>query len=36
MERARLRAGSLLKLRGGRGVWHAEGGTSVFNGWYVD
>ena len=25
MERARLRAGSLLKLRTGRGVWHAEG-----------
>ena len=25
MERARLQAGSLLKLRTGRGVWHAEG-----------
>jgi quercetin 2,3-dioxygenase len=25
MERARLEAGSLLKLRTGRGVWHAEG-----------
>jgi redox-sensitive bicupin YhaK (pirin superfamily) len=25
MERARLEAGSLLKLRAGRGVWHAEG-----------
>ena len=25
MERARLHAGSLLKLRTGRGVWHAEG-----------
>src|SRR3979409_2660824 len=25
MERARLDAGSLLKLRAGRGVWHAEG-----------
>ena len=25
IERARLRAGSLLKLRTGRGVWHAEG-----------
>jgi quercetin 2,3-dioxygenase len=25
MERARLRTGSLLKLRTGRGVWHAEG-----------
>jgi redox-sensitive bicupin YhaK (pirin superfamily) len=25
MERARLKAGSLLKLRTGRGVWHAEG-----------
>jgi redox-sensitive bicupin YhaK (pirin superfamily) len=25
MERARLRAGSLLKIRTGRGVWHAEG-----------
>src|SRR5215212_4104563 len=25
MERARLRTGSLLKLRRGRGVWHAEG-----------
>jgi redox-sensitive bicupin YhaK (pirin superfamily) len=24
-ERARLRAGSLLKVRTGRGVWHAEG-----------
>src|SRR5713101_4382198 len=25
MERARLETGSLLKLRTGRGVWHAEG-----------
>jgi len=25
MERAKLEAGSLLKLRAGRGVWHAEG-----------
>jgi redox-sensitive bicupin YhaK (pirin superfamily) len=25
MERARLEAGSVLKLRAGRGVWHAEG-----------
>jgi hypothetical protein len=25
MERARLRTGSLLKIRTGRGVWHAEG-----------
>jgi redox-sensitive bicupin YhaK (pirin superfamily) len=25
MERARLDAGSILKLRAGRGVWHAEG-----------
>src|SRR5437660_28185 len=25
MERARLKAGSLLKIRTGRGVWHAEG-----------
>ena len=25
MERARLQTGSLLKLRTGRGVWHAEG-----------
>src|SRR5437879_4689757 len=25
MERARLEAGSILKLRAGRGVWHAEG-----------
>jgi redox-sensitive bicupin YhaK (pirin superfamily) len=25
MERARLKTGSLLKLRTGRGVWHAEG-----------
>jgi len=25
MERARLEAGSLLKLRAGRGIWHAEG-----------
>lgn len=25
LERARLQAGSLLKLRTGRGVWHAEG-----------
>ena len=25
MERARLETGSLLKLRAGRGVWHAEG-----------
>jgi redox-sensitive bicupin YhaK (pirin superfamily) len=25
IERARLQAGSLLKLRTGRGVWHAEG-----------
>jgi redox-sensitive bicupin YhaK (pirin superfamily) len=25
MKRARLRAGSLLKIRTGRGVWHAEG-----------
>ena len=25
MERARLESGSLLKLRTGRGVWHAEG-----------
>ncbi len=25
MERARLEAGSLLKVRTGRGVWHAEG-----------
>ncbi len=25
MERARLEAGSLLKIRTGRGVWHAEG-----------
>jgi quercetin 2,3-dioxygenase len=25
VERARLRAGSLLKIRTGRGVWHAEG-----------
>jgi redox-sensitive bicupin YhaK (pirin superfamily) len=25
MERVRLQAGSLLKLRTGRGVWHAEG-----------
>jgi quercetin 2,3-dioxygenase len=25
MERARLEAGSLLKLRTGRGIWHAEG-----------
>jgi redox-sensitive bicupin YhaK (pirin superfamily) len=25
MERARLDAGSLLKLRTGRGIWHAEG-----------